>query len=268
MMKHKFAFAASLIAMTPAFAQAPDIDLAGYRAVYEISFESSDSNSGIIGAEGRYVFDVDNACEGYATNERFVVRLARAEDPIVQDYRLTAFEAADGAQYRFTRTIELNGLTGQKASGELVVDSDKSSAHVDYAEADDQTYEDAVLTPVAHIRELLATAKSGENRHAAMIFDGDVDSPIFYAVTRIMSANPDLDTEGDAQEALEDLARWKIDTVYYPPETGEEGEGATPKFLFEAVLFENGVLTDLKLDYVDFALKATLSDLEVRASDC
>ena len=267
-MKSKFAFAASLIMMTPAWADTPAIDLAGYRAVYEISFESSDVNSGIIGAEGRYVFDVDDACEGYATNERFVVRLARTEDPIVQDYRLTAFEAADGAQYRFTRTIELNGRTGQKATGELVVDSAKSSAHVDYAEADDQSYDDAVLTPVAHIRELLNTAKAGEERHAAMIFDGDVDSPIFYAVTRILPADPEQKTEGDEQDSLEGLSRWKIDTVYYPPETGDEGEGATPKFLFEATLFENGVLTDLRLDSVDFALKATLSDLEVRQSGC
>jgi len=267
-MKRKFLIMALSFSMTPALADTPSVDLVGYRAVYEISFESSDVNSGIIGAEGRYVFDVDDACEGYATNERFVVRLARTEDPIVQDYRLTAFEASDGAQYRFTRSIELNGLTGQKATGELIVDSEKSSAHVDYAEADDQTYDDAVLTPVAHVRELLATAKAGEDRHAAMIFDGDVDSPIFYAVTRIMTADPDLETEGNDQASLADLQRWKIDTVYYPPETGDEGEGATPKFLFEAVLFENGVLTDLKLDYVDFALKATLSDLEVRPSDC
>ncbi len=267
-MKRKFAFAASLFIFTPAQAEAPVVDLIGYRAVYEITFESSDANSGIIGAEGRYVFDVDDACEGYATNERFVVRLARAEDPIVQDYRLTAFEAADGAQYRFTRIIELNGNAGQKASGELVVDAEKKSAHVDYAEAEDQSYDKAVLTPVAHIRELLNTAKTGGDRHAAMIFDGDVDSPIFYAVTRIMPADAGAGAEGDAKGSLTDLARWKIDTVYYPPETGDEGEGAVPKFLFEAVLFENGVLTDLRLDYVDFALKATLSDLEIRPSDC
>lgn len=267
-MKQKIALALSLMFVMPALAENQEIDLASYRAVYEISFESSGTNSGIVGAEGRYVFDLDDACQGYATNERFVVRLARNESPIVQDYRLTAFEAADGGKYRFTRTIELNGEAGQKASGELIVDAEKSSAHVDYKEAEDQSYDDALLTPVAHIRELLTAAKAGEDRHAAMIFDGDVDASTFYAVTRILSVDDDDKTEGDKDDALEGLARWKVDTVYYPPETGGEGDGAIPKFLFEAVLFENGVLTDLKLDYVDFALKATLSDLEVRQSDC
>jgi len=267
-MKHKIAIILLLLFMTPTLAESPEVDLAGYRAVYEISFESSGSNSGIIGAEGRYVFDIDDACEGYATNERFVVRLSQKEEPLIQDYRLSAFEAADGGKYRFTRTIELNGKAGQKASGELVVDADNNSAHVDYKVADDQSYEDAVLTPIAHVRKILNTAKAGEDRHAAMIFDGDVDSPIFYAVTRILPADADAKIEGDKNDSLEDLARWKVDTVYYSPETGDEGEGATPKFLFEAVLFENGVLTDLRLDYVDFALKATLSDLEVRNSDC
>jgi len=266
-MKHKFSILPFLLFMTPTSADSLDLDLAGYRAVYEISFESSDTNSGIIGADGRYVFDIEDACVGYATNERFVVRLSRKESPIIQDYRLSAFEAADGAKYRFTRTIELNGKEGSKASGELVVDAEKNSAHVDYKIADDQSYEDALLTPIAHLRALLKAAKSGEDRHAAMIFDGDVDSPTFYAVTRILDAAGDANPEGDKDNSLEGLAKWKVDTVYYPPETGE-GEGSTPQFLFEAILFENGVMTDLRLDYVDFALKATLSDLEVRPSGC
>jgi hypothetical protein len=267
-MKREIALASLLIGAPLASAADPEINVAGFRAVYEISFDSSDASSGVIGAEGRYVFDVDDACEGYATNERFVVRLARAEEPVVQDYRMSAFESATGDSYRFNRSIDLNGRSGQKAKGKLTIDADNSRTVLDYEEAEDQSYEGPILTPIAHLRQLLTTAMAGEGRHAAMIFDGDVDSPTFYAVTRIIEIDDDAETDGDRIEDLEGLARWKIDTVYYPPETGDEGEGATPKFLFEGVLFSNGVVSDMRLDYIDFALRATLSELEVRDSGC
>lgn len=276
-MKTRILFACLLIGATPTWAtdtvadvavDAASINIAGFRAVYDISFDSSASNSGLIGAEGRYVFDLEDACEGYATNERFVVRLARTEEPIVQDYRLSAFESATGDSYRFNRSVEMNGRTAQKAKGELRVDAEAETAVLDYEDTDDRTFDTAILTPVAHLRELVMSAMAGEARHAAMIFDGDVDAPIFYAVTRIMEVAEDAPTESDAMEDLDGLARWKIDTVYYPPETDGEDAGATPQFMFEGILYSNGVVSDMRLDYIDFALRATLSDLEVRDSGC
>ena len=268
-MKQKIAFAVSLFALSPSFASETGVHLPGHRAVYDLSFDSARTNSGIVGAEGRYVFDLEDACEGYALNERLVVRIARTEDRVLTDYRLSAFESADGGQYRFTTETEFNGRTGQESEGNLTVDAESNSSAVDYAKAEDVNFENPVLAPVAHVREVLNTAIAGEGRHAAMIFDGDIDSPIFYAVTRISSAEDETGApDANGAEGLADMPRWKIDSVYYPPETGDEGEGATPEFSFNATLFKNGVVTDLRLDYGEFALKATLSDLEVRESGC
>lgn len=265
-MNKKIALSISLCAIAPALAETPAVTLDGYRAVYEVSFDSAQVNSGIIGAEGRYVFDVENACEGYATNERFVVSIARTEDRVVQDYRLSAFEAVDGGQYRFSRTVESNGHTGQKAKGELRVEAEQ--AELDYEDSDDRTFDERILTPVAHVREIIQTALAGETRHAAMIFDGDIDSPVFYTVTRIGEAGDAAGPEIEGAEDLAALQRWKIDSVYYPPETGGEGEGATPQFAFGAILYENGVVTDLALDYIDFQLTGQLSALELRETAC
>ena len=268
-MKQKIVFAISILALSPAFAEGPGIHLPGHRAVYELSFDSARTNSGIVGAEGRYVFDLEDACEGYALNERLVVRIARTEDRVLTDYRLSAFESSDGGQYRFSSETEFNGRTGQESEGNLTVDAETKNSEVDYAKADDVSFDDPVLAPVAHVRAVLSAALAGEDRHAAMIFDGDVDSPIFYAVTRITPADKEAaESSAKGAEDLEGVSRWKIDSVYYPPETGDEGEGAIPEFSFNAFLYENGVVTDLRLDYGEFALKATLSDLELRDSGC
>jgi len=263
-MKYKIATAASLLLITPALADSTEMRLAGHRAVYELSFDSAETNSGVVGAEGRYVFDLDDACEGYALNERLVVKIARTEDTILTDYRLSAFESSDGSQYRFSTSTDFNGSTGQHADGDLRVDLEDETSDVDYDEAEDVSFEHAVLAPVAHVQAVIRAAIAGEERHAAMIFDGDVDEPVYYTATRISESPTDETVEGT--EELAELKRWKIDSVYFPSDG--DADGATPKFAFGATIFENGVVADLRLDYMDFALNATLSELEVRESGC
>jgi len=265
-MKNKIAISLPFLLIAPTVAESAEVRLSGHRAVYELSFDSAQTNSGVVGAEGRYVFDLDDACEGFALNERLVVKIARTEDSILTDYRLSAFESSDGSEYRFSTSTEFNGRTGQKADGNLSVDIEEKSAEVDYDKAEDASFEHPLLAPVAHVRAVIEAALAGEERHAAMIFDGDVDAPIYYAATRIADASDDEAIDGT--EDLADLGRWKIDSVYFPPETGGEGEGATPEFSFSATIFENGVIADLRLDYMEFALNATLSDLEIRESGC
>lgn len=266
-MKHKIALAISLYFVMPASAgETDDMRLPGHRAVYELTFDSARTNSGVVGADGRYVFDLEDACEGYALNERLVVNIARTEDRVLTDYRLSAFETSDGASYRFHTETDFNGLTGQEAAGRLTVDAESQTAAVDYEKADDLDFDQTVLTPVAHVRAVLEAARADENRHAAMIFDGDIDSPIYYAVTRIVAQ--EIGTEVEGADALSDVARWKIDSAYYPPAKDGEGEGATPEFSFSATMFNNGVVAELRLDYVEFALKARLSDLELHSSGC
>lgn len=265
-MKSKIIFAIALCAATPALAEATDIRLPGHRAVYELSFDSARTNAGVIGAEGRYVFDLDDACEGYALNERLVVQLARTEDRVLTDYRLSAFETSTGDRYRFATETQFDGQTGQEAEGNLVVGDDTS--RVDYERAGTLDFDEPVLAPVAHVRAVLEKALAGEDRHAAMIFDGDIDSPVFYAVTRIVPDDSEEKLDAKGAFKLKGMKRWRIDSVYYPPKAGAEGEGAVPQFAFSATLYENGIVDDLRLDYMDFALKAKMSELELRESDC
>lgn len=268
-MKHKIVFATSLMvsmAALAAGAEETELRLPGHRAVYELSFDSSRTNAGIVGAEGRYVFDLEDACEGYALNERLVVRLARTNDRVLTDYRLSAFETNDGGRYRFATETAFDGKTGQEAEGKLTISGKRTK--VDYVKAEDMEWDEPILAPVAHVRAVLATALAGEPRHAAMIFDGDIEAPVFYAVTRVTPDESEESIEAKGGWKLKGLKRWKIDSVYYPPETGDEGEGATPQFAFSATLYENGIVDDLTLDYMDFALKAKMSDLELREPGC
>jgi len=246
---------------------AEETRLPGHRAVYELSLGEKQAGTAILGAEGRYVFDLEDICEGYTLNERLVVRLARDGDMILTDYRLSAYETEDGDLYRFSTETEFNGTTGQSASGNLSVEDE--SAEVEYDDNDDISFDEEVLPPLAHIRAIIEAARAGEDRYAATVFDGDIEKPVFYAVTRIAAAPDDPSKDQiDGAEYLDNRDRWRIDSVYFPPSGDEDVESSVPEFRFTATLYDNGVVTDLVLDYLDFSLNAKLAELKVHETDC
>lgn len=266
-MKRIFVLATMVSALSCGAVFAQEIRLPGHSAVYELELGTTRSASAIVGAEGRYVFDLEDICEGYTLNERLVVQLARASDTILTDYRLSAYETEAGDLYRFSTETEFNGQAGQAAEGNLSVLPE--SAEVDYKSAEDVQFDETVLPPLAHIRAILDAARSGEDRYAATVFDGDVDKPVFYAVTRIAKPAEDAGLpDAKGADALKDLDRWRIDSVYFPPTDGATSATTVPEFRFTGTLYENGVVTDLVLDYLDFSLEASLVELEVHDAGC
>lgn len=246
---------------------ANEFRLPGHRAIYELALGETRDTAGIQGAEGRYVFDLEDVCEGYTLNERLVVRLVRDGGNVLTDYRLSAYETNDGQLYRFSTETEFNGTTGQSASGNLSIEDEVSQ--VDYKTAEDVSFDEKVLPPLAHIRAIVSAAKAGEERYAATVFDGDIEKPVFYAVTRINQAEDVKLPEGvEGVDHLKDRAHWRIDSVYFPPGDTSKAESSVPEFRFTAILYENGVVTDLTLDYLDFSLKAELAELEIHDDGC
>ncbi len=245
-----------------------EMRLPGHRAVYELTLSETRGTTAITGAEGRYVFDLEDVCEGYTLNERLVVRLARDGGSILTDYRLSAYETESGDLYRFATETEFNGATGQSASGDLSVEDE--SAEVRYENEGTVTFDEHVHAPLAHIRAIIEAAQAGEDRYAATVFDGDVDKPVFYAVTRIAPGRdgmPDLDGVAGAED-IEGHDRWTIDSVYYPPADAGDLESSVPEFRFTGTLYDNGIVSDLRLDYLDFALDARLTEIDVHEGGC
>ena len=65
------------LAPAPAFAAAP---LIAHRAVYDLALDKASDRSGIIGLQGRMVYEFNGSpCEGYTVNFRFVTRIDTGE---------------------------------------------------------------------------------------------------------------------------------------------------------------------------------------------
>jgi hypothetical protein len=118
--------------------------------------------------------------------------------------------------------------------------------------------------PTDHLQRVLAGALEGVHFLSHEVFDGwgfDALTQITSVIGRPKEMGPPT---GDATSAVEGRA-WPVSMAYYNVEHATD----TPEFEANFLLGENGVLSDLVLDYGDFSLDATLEKLELlERPDC
>lgn len=242
--------------------------LAPHRAVYDMSLERAASGSGITEVTGRMAFEmIGSPCEGYAVNMRFISRIAGDQRNTTTDLQSATYETADGSSYRFVTRNRFDGGepevtdgVAQREDGEVVVDlSRPEEASVEL--------KGMPLFPTQHIREILQAARKGDRILPAEVYDGSDGGRKRYVTTTAIGERGHRAGDSSAERKLGQTASWPV-TIAYFDETAEDG-GELPSYEFSYALHENGVSTDLVLDYGNFAIKGTLSELEfVELPDC
>ena len=262
---------AVLAAASPALAQTPvagAIKLTPHKAIYDLVLDTSKPSKSIEAARGRIAFDfTGDACEGYALSFRQVTQLTSEQGPRVIDARTTSFEAGDGASYRF-KTESSSGAgpaeivdgTAEKGNGgyEVKLRAPRPETHREPADA---------LFPNAQMKAVIAAAKAGQTTLNVRLYDGANSGKEVYDTLSVIGKR----IEGKPSEAplqrpeFESIARWPVTISYFKVGSGEQ----TPTYTISFELYENGVTGAVKLDYGAFALRGTLTRLDLLpAQDC
>lgn len=234
--------------------------LAAHRAVYDISLAQAHSRTGISDMNGRLVFQfAGSKCDGYTSDMRFVLKIELPDDVRVTDQQTATFESGDGSDFQFvTKSFtdavldrETRGTASRKEGG-LVVNLNKP-------EPLDVSLELSNF-PTAHLQEVLKHATRGDRFFETSLFDGSEGADRNISTSVVI---------GDWQEAvdhkidaLEKLGHWPVSIAYFDPlkETGGE---SLPEYRMDFRLYDNGITSDLVLDYGDFALNAEMINLEM-----
>src|SRR5690606_32949655 len=130
------------------------------------------------GVDGRMVVEWRGgpACGGYTSLQRVVTKVGLVDRGVVSnDGRLSYWEAADGSEFRFTRTEYTDGEltdrqegTGRREkSGEIKVLREG---------AEPLTMPSETLFPMAYNRELIEKAQAGQRVMSRPLFDGTEES--------------------------------------------------------------------------------------------
>lgn len=268
--RHGFTIAhASLCALAlaaPASAQMPASErvvLAPHRAVYDLVLDPSKPSKNVEAAKGRIAFDfTGDACDGYALSFRQVTELTSAEvGPRVIDARTTSFEAGDGTSYRFKTessaagapTEIVDGIAEKKGDGYVVTLREPTQEKLtESAEA---------LFPNSQMKAVIRAAREGRTTLNVRLYDGANGGKEAYDTLSVIGKRIETrPTEKPLQTPdFEKLARWPVTMTYFKVNSAE----ATPAYTISFELYENGVTGAVKLDYGGFALRGTLTRLDL-----
>ncbi|RDJ27598.1 DUF1849 family protein [Bosea caraganae] len=237
--------------------------LAPHRAVYDLVLDDSKAAKTIEAARGRIAFDfTGDACEGYALSFRQVTQLTSEGGPRTIDARTTSFEAGDGQSYRFKTESSATGSPAETVDG-TASKSEGAGYEIKLKAPKAETHREAVdaLFPNAQMKGVILAARAGQHTYNVRLYDGANSGKEVYDTLSVIGKR--IETE-PSEEPLkrpefEKMARWPVTISYFKVGSGQD----TPNYTITFELYENGVTGAVKMDYGSFALRGTLTRLDL-----
>ena len=258
----------AICALTLASAAAGTPALLGHRAVYDLSMLRADNGSGIEDIDGRIAIEWSRQCDGYILNQRVVMRLENVQGKTtISDYRVAAWESLDGTRFRYSLRNEVDGKAVEVFDGKarLQAPGGAGEARFDEPEAAVLALPKGTLFPTAHIRAMLEAVGAGERTLARLTFDGSDEKQVIKAFAVLGAKRIATPESLKKFKLLAAKPHWPIRIGYFK----HTKSGGAPEVELDMLLFENGVLGQLELDYGNFSVGGVLTKLElVEESGC
>jgi hypothetical protein len=240
--------------------------MAAHRAAYRLDLGEG-RNSGISSVRGAMVFDIADACEGWATRQRMtmtVVDRDGQEIETVSDY--ATYEAKDGRRLRFSLSQTTGGAVSQRVAGEAELGPD-GAGRVRYSEPAGKEEELPVGTilPMRHTVLAVEAARAGRRLLAAPLFDGTTDEGAQDTTTIVSQWGP---ASGEPRfPLLAGQASGRMRIAFF--ERGAATGGASqPEYEVGLRYYENGVADELIMDFGEFSVSGRLLDLATLPGGC
>ncbi len=261
------AVVASVVAGLPACAE-ETVTFAPHRAVYDITLTRASAGSGVADLDGRMVYELTgSACEGYTQNMRFVTRMSNQEgSPQINDLRTSSWEEAGGRRLRFNTSQYRDDQLAEQSQGDAVRDPATGEIKVQLSKPTKQTltFKSNVFFPVQHSIALVEAARAGKSIFLADLYDGSEKGEKVYATTTVIGRQmrpgavkmPAAVKNGDRLDAL---PFWPMSISYFEP--GSDQRDSVPTYELSFRFYQNGVSTNLNIDYGDFAIHGELKEL-------
>jgi hypothetical protein len=261
--------AALMLAAAPAWAQGTAaqktvdrVVLAPHRAVYDLVLDNAKPSGNIETARGRIAFEfTGDACEGYALSFRQVTQLGTEAGPRLIDARTTSFEAGDGASYRFKTESSAGGDRSETVDG--TARKSDGGYEVKLRQPKSETYREGsdALFPNAQMKAVIQAARAGKTTLSVRLYDGANSGKEVYDTLSVIGKR--IDTEPSEKPLqrpeFEKMARWPVTISYFKAGSAE----STPSYTISFELYDNGVTGAVRLDYGGFALRGTLTRLDL-----
>lgn len=244
--------------------------LAPHKAIYDLKLVKSQGKRPVEAVRGRILYDFSgSACEGYALTFRQVSEIDSGEGKVaLSDLRAATWEEGDAKSFRFNSENKVNDQTVDTVDGNAGRDS--SGVSVKLSKPKDKTFDlDAKIAfPTEHVRRVIEAAEAGKRLLELSVFDGSESGDKVFSTLAVIGnvINPGEKLPDDAaagNATLAGLRRWPVTISYFDKDSPKTGE-QTPAYAIGFELYENGISRALSLDYGDFIVSGTMSQLELK----
>lgn len=248
-------------------AGAADIAIDPHEALYTLTLESAKSASGVVGANGAMFYKWGETCDGWTLEQRFHLRISYAEEDATEiSSTVVTFESKDGLRYRFNERRMRNGELDAEIRGDAHLDGPGKGGIAEFSkpEATTLTLRPGVLFPTAHTLALITAAQAHQQFISRYVFDGsDVENAgqVSAFIGGALSP-PGPKAAKPLNDPLLQHTSWPVRLAFFPASGSGAADQAEPDYELSMRLLENGVTQAMKLDYSDYVIGATLSDIK------
>jgi hypothetical protein len=244
--------------------------LAPHKAIYDLRLIRSQGKRPVEAVRGRILYDFTGSpCEGYALTFRQVSEIDSGEGKVaLSDLRAATWEEGDAKSFRFNSENKVNDRTVDTVDGNA--GRDGSGVSVKLSKPAEKTFDlDArIAFPTEHVRRVIEAAEAGKRLLELSVFDGSESGDKVFSTLAVIGnvINPGEKLPDDAaagNAALAGLRRWPVTISYFEQDKSKAGE-QTPAYAIGFELYENGISRALSLDYGDFVVSGTMSQLELK----
>ena len=242
--------------------------LASHRGIYTLTLDRARENAAIVDVSGAMLFELIDACESWASRQRFTMTLRNREGTELEtgsDY--ATLESMDGRNLRFSLTQVTQGAVRSRVAGQAELTADGSGvARYSEPEVKELPIPPGTLLPNTHTIAALNAARAGQRLLVAPIFDGTTADGA-QQTTTVLSPwqGPQPVPEAPSLSAL-GSSRMRI--AFFEPDGEQAGGARTPSYEVSLRYFENGVADDMIMDFGDFTVRAKLMKLEDAPGGC
>ncbi|HPD82885.1 MAG: cell envelope integrity EipB family protein [Alphaproteobacteria bacterium] len=240
-----------------------------HKALYDIQMVETRSGSNVINISGKMYYEWKPSCDGWITDHRFNLIYEYADSPgmrITSDF--STFETFDGESFSFSARRKRDNTLYEELRGRATT-ADKGGV-AKFTMPDDLKFDLAkgAMFPMAHTVEMIEKARANKKFFQAVVFDGsDDEGPVEINTFIGNEINPmkEIDPSESLDMSLLNTKAWKVRMAVFPTIHAEEASD----YEMDMIFHENGVISDMKIDYDDFSVTQKLVALErVQGDQC
>lgn len=233
-----------------------------HKAIYKIEMISKRSSAQVLNISGEMFFALKSTCDAWATDHRFNLLYEYADSApmrITSDF--TTYEAHTGDNFDFNSRRRRDGVLYEELRGLAMMTDGAGTA--DYTLPQDLEFNlpEGTLFPMAHTASVLRVAREGKKFFVATIFDGsDEEGPaeVTAFIGKPVNAMAQMAPSAAIDTALLNTPSWRMRLAFFPLNSAE----SEADYEMDIVLHDNGVISDMVVDYKDFSVTQKLVALE------